>query len=527
MKKEFRVFFSWQSDLSSSQTRRFIEECIEEAQNNMPDTIDLIPDEATREKFGSPDIMDSICEKIDECDLFIADVSIVGRYISTKEKDEEEPEEKLFPNPNVLLELGYASGTISWDRCICLANTKYGEIADFPFDLNHRRITAFSYTEGGRKKEINHIAEIIKSTVIEYSDKPLPKKNFSHHIIGGFNFTSGVIEQRIAPYNERTLGFYTEHTKRTTNEIITLIEKISEIHLPPAPKEENIEAIPKGMSFSDAMKDPVLSKSLSLKFTQAHPVKFERSFIGEYIKKYLEIEVCDDFYDVGGLKECSFLASLGKTSFEGTEMEKAKYDLLLELESKLLSLEIREMYMHVFDGVAIIPLAIMNSSTKNDERIAINIKVIDGTPINPSLSFFNPDFEGLEGFVYDEHLVQELLQLPENGLIKFDSSISRDTPDLNVSHFSPPIINGFGCISCPESNAEDYEDELNEYIQSVDEGTDDEYSFTIGALRPRETVWLDKVVLIRPSEGKISIEYSIKSNNTAGDLTGKLIFEDI
>lgn len=71
---EFKVFFSWQSDLPSNQTKRFIEDCIEVVRNDMPDSIVLIPDEATRNRLGSPDITESIYDKISTCDLFIADV---------------------------------------------------------------------------------------------------------------------------------------------------------------------------------------------------------------------------------------------------------------------------------------------------------------------------------------------------------------------------------------------------------------------------------------------------------------------
>ena len=51
MAKEFKIFFSWQSDLSANQTTRFIEESIEIAQTLLPDSIILVPDEATRNRF--------------------------------------------------------------------------------------------------------------------------------------------------------------------------------------------------------------------------------------------------------------------------------------------------------------------------------------------------------------------------------------------------------------------------------------------------------------------------------------------
>ncbi len=526
MKKEFKVFFSWQADLPSNQTKEFIEDCIATAKKNLSDSIELIPDEATRNRFGSPDIMDSIYEKIAECDLFIADVSIVGEYTPLKNKDEEDLEIKYFPNPNVLLELGYASGIISWDRCICFANTKYGELGKLPFDLNHRRITGYSFEKGERKTAINRIAEIIKSTVIEYIDTPLPKKNFSHHIVGGFDFGSGVVEQKLVPYNTITFDSYNAQTQKMIAEIKMLIDKISEIHLPSATSvAEGFDEATKDMTVGDIMKDPVLSKAYSLRITKAHPAKVDKEFLETSIKNYYGIEINEDFCDIGNLQVCSPLLPFNETTLEGTDDEKEKYDLLQKLEGKLSEIELREMYLHVYDDVIILPLAITNISQKSDERISINIKVINGVPVEPKAAFFNSDYEGLEGCVYDEHLVEELLKLPENGLIRYDSSFSREVFEPQIPHLKTPVFNIYGGISSPGSDSEDYEQELQDYVQSTDEGTNGEYSFIIGALRPNETVWLDRVMLIKPIDRNVTIEYSIKSNNTTGQLSDTLTCE--
>lgn len=526
MKKEFKIFFSWQADLPSSQTKGFIEECIATAKKDLPDSIDLIPDEATRNRFGSPDIIDSICEKIAECDLFIADVSIVGECIPLKNKYAEDVEPKYFPNPNVLLELGYASGIISWDRCICFANTKYGELGKLPFDLNHRRITGYSYENGKRKSETNRIAEIIKSTVIEYIDTPLPKKNFSHHIVGGFNFESGVVEQKLIPYNTVAFDLFNAHTQKIIGETKTLIDKISDIHLPSANLvEENFDELTKNMTVGEISKDPILAKTYSLKLTKAHPAKVDKDFIVEHIKRYYGTEINDDFCDMGNLQVCSSLLHFNNTTLEGTDDEKDKYELLQELEGNLSEIELREMYLHVYDDVIILPLAITNISQKSDERISINIKVINGTPVEPTSDFFNSDYVGLEGFVYDDHLVEEILKLPENRLIKYDSSFSNKDFKPQIPHSKTPIFNTYGGISSPGSDSEDYEQELQDYVQSTDEGTNSEYSFTIGALRPNETVWLDKVMLFKPENRNVTIEYSIKSNNTTGLLSNTLTYE--
>lgn len=521
---EFKVFFSWQSDLPSNQTKRFIEDCIEVVRNDMPDSIVLIPDEATRNRLGSPDITESIYDKISTCDLFIADVSIVGFYISQKHQDDDEPEKKFVSNPNVLLELGYAAGTISWDRCICLANTKYGELKELPFDLNHRRVTAYSYDSGGRNAEIKRISDIIKSTVLEYSNKPLPKKDFSHHIVGGYNFSSGDIEQKIIPLNEISFIQYNEHTQKMKENANELILKIQNIHLLPLQDENTLESVTTDKSVDEVTKKAIIDETAVLKVYNSKPATIDREYIEENIKKHFNFVLTDDFYYVGNLKECSSILPVDDYSLEGTDLEKEKFELLQQLESIFCKIELRELYLHTYDGLVIVPLAITNCSQKNDKRIAVSIKVLEGTPVNPTSSLIIPELEGVEGIIYEYHLAKENLHLPENNKIKMDSSLMQSVIEPYIPKIQPPVLNAFGYVSTPEYDADDYEEELEEFIQETNEGSTNEYSFTIGELRPKETVWLDKVILIKPVNEKIIIEYTIKSTNTTGDLNGTLLY---
>ena len=105
---KFKIFYSWQSDLPGSKTRNFIRECIDEAIELAEETeaIDAERDEATKGVTGSPNIVTTIFSKIDDCDLFIADLSLC--FIGS------ENNQKKSPNPNVLLELGYAVKTLGW-----------------------------------------------------------------------------------------------------------------------------------------------------------------------------------------------------------------------------------------------------------------------------------------------------------------------------------------------------------------------------------------------------------------------------
>ena len=133
------VFYSWQSDLPNNTNWTFIEDCIvlstKELKKAKPISININVDRATREDTGSPDITESIFNKISNSSVFIADISIVNNSNENIRKT---------PNPNVLIELGYAARTLGWEKIICIYNTDFGSFNDLPFVLRNRRIMTCS-----------------------------------------------------------------------------------------------------------------------------------------------------------------------------------------------------------------------------------------------------------------------------------------------------------------------------------------------------------------------------------------------
>jgi len=131
------VFYSWQSDLPNNTNRGFIQSVIEKSiqsiKRNETFDLDICLERDTQGQPGSPDIASTILQKIDSCDIFVADISIVTRDLQ---------EGKRFsPNPNVMIELGYAIKSIGWDRIILFCNEIYGTGDKLPFDIQqHRRI---------------------------------------------------------------------------------------------------------------------------------------------------------------------------------------------------------------------------------------------------------------------------------------------------------------------------------------------------------------------------------------------------
>jgi hypothetical protein len=76
------VFYSWQSDLDPALTRNFIEDALTKAIKslNRADRVyaESVIDRDTSGVAGTPGIAETIFQKIDECDVFVCDVSIVN-----------------------------------------------------------------------------------------------------------------------------------------------------------------------------------------------------------------------------------------------------------------------------------------------------------------------------------------------------------------------------------------------------------------------------------------------------------------
>jgi len=128
------IFYSWQSDRPNQTNRNLIKRSLEDAieilnANGSIDIEDAIRlDHDTRGIPGSPAIVDTILQKIESCDVFVPDVSFVTNN-----------EGRLCPNPNVMIEYGYALKSIGPEKILAVMNTHFGEPVELPFDMRHRR----------------------------------------------------------------------------------------------------------------------------------------------------------------------------------------------------------------------------------------------------------------------------------------------------------------------------------------------------------------------------------------------------
>ena len=150
------IFYSWQNDLDCKTHRYFIEKCLKKALADLEKDVAIYMsyDRDTKGINGSPDITATIFDKIERCVLFVCDISIVNSNA----------ESRKMPNPNVLVELGYAVSKLGWDKIICLFDGNTGNIEDLPFDLRQKRMTPF-YPD--RKNELSRVSKILRTNIAD------------------------------------------------------------------------------------------------------------------------------------------------------------------------------------------------------------------------------------------------------------------------------------------------------------------------------------------------------------------------
>lgn len=130
------IFFSWQSDTLTLTGRNLIERALQRAIDTLAADADIDP--ADRELAvdrdsvgvpGSPPLVETIFGKVDGAAAFLSDLTYVA----------ERADGRRMPNPNVLLEHGWALKALSWRRVFSVMNIARGHPDDhpLPFDLQH------------------------------------------------------------------------------------------------------------------------------------------------------------------------------------------------------------------------------------------------------------------------------------------------------------------------------------------------------------------------------------------------------
>jgi hypothetical protein len=133
----FTVFLSWQSDRGSAE-QDLIERALNEALERIVGDATVEPavrqeglavDRDTKGVGGTPPIVETIFAKIDDAAIFVPDLTFVSTRASGRPA----------PNPNVLIEYGWALKSLTHRRIVTVMNSHYGKPSpdSMPFDMRH------------------------------------------------------------------------------------------------------------------------------------------------------------------------------------------------------------------------------------------------------------------------------------------------------------------------------------------------------------------------------------------------------
>lgn len=153
---QITIFLSWQLD--NRDEKKLIQKSLEKVINQLKkEGYKIKLEQDMRETSGSSDIPDTLFKKISKSDIFIADVNLV--YESSFRED------YFAPNPNVMIELGYAAAELGWSHIILIMNNDDFKIEQLPFDIRHRSVCHYSsknltYFEGKLKEFVLAIIKV-------------------------------------------------------------------------------------------------------------------------------------------------------------------------------------------------------------------------------------------------------------------------------------------------------------------------------------------------------------------------------
>ena len=126
--KTYTVFYAWQSDTEQNYNRHLIRKALDiaaEAISADPSAeAQVVIDSDTQGVAGEPHVTEELLRKITKAEFFVPDLTFVGKAENGK----------LLPNPNVLIEYGYAMRAKPTTERMSIMNTEYGPPEELPFD---------------------------------------------------------------------------------------------------------------------------------------------------------------------------------------------------------------------------------------------------------------------------------------------------------------------------------------------------------------------------------------------------------
>ncbi|WP_257535856.1 hypothetical protein [Mesobacillus foraminis] len=296
--------------------------------------------------------------------------------------------------------------------------------------------------------------------------------------------------------------YYKKFMVNLKKECIDLIDKISNIKLNPVERQ-------KPMQTSNLFG----IKSISDFFTTFAETKdSEKEEIINQVKSYFDIDLNGEYFFVGNLMEEKKLGVLGNYSYkyEGTETEKAKNELLNDFKYKLLQYEVILIFIEKIKKYFALPIVIQNVGDVQDENITIKLF------IDKSIKVFRGD-----DYLKDDYLPIYLKMIDDEdnfieSIFKFksDSKVKAGNSNSNFKHIT----------NQGEIQINDFCNELDMYIAKpqYEDANYNVIELDVQNIRPSESKFVNKLVLLHSLNKDFEIKYKIISNKSNGSNEGIL-----
>src|SRR5688500_3853537 len=191
---EYHIFYSWQSDIDKKKDlgqKKAVLKAIESAKSTieLEKGITLYIDEATRDMSGAINIVESIEQTIKQCDIFIADISIINKGSDFRKTS----------NPNVMFELGMETEAIGWNRIIFVLNENFVDYYDLHYDIKTR--SAIKFKLSNKKNDAGDLSTDLTIAIRTCLDKEpkLRLKENTNALVNSeweaYNFINGQIDK--------------------------------------------------------------------------------------------------------------------------------------------------------------------------------------------------------------------------------------------------------------------------------------------------------------------------------------------
>lgn len=498
-KQIIRIFFSWQSDLPYQKTTRIIEKALNNLKILYSGSVEIVIDRDMRNTLGMLDIGGEILTKIENADIFVADLSIVTNY---HKLDKGKDKQKSLSNPNVLFELGYAASIVTWSCVAAVANIDFGDIENQPFDINHRSILKFSLKKDSDDKVIESIQNYLNRYIVDIiQNGKRAKKDSTFYEIGSFDFSSNLFVKEIRPYEaNEMMDSYLGNLREDINNTIEIIKSIKivrydkvvlpELDKQMAERNNRLKSILSDYPFRN-----IISEAVSVVISDEIKLRIKEFCI----ENKIDINE-NDFFFLGGLKTKTqvHIADISP-SFEGSDKEIEKYNVIDKLYTQIIYYNYIKSFFELFDGVKFLSIAIKNSSDLSDERISVVLKFEGVELVSLSESLPDAKKESFEMAFTDDKLMESIFKIHSNAYI-FD----------NYGNW--PAL--FSHLDIYSKTQKYFADDISKIIDwYFAKPTDNAFSFYINSLNSNDICWVGPLILLKGDLNECIVRFTIRGKN--------------